>query len=136
MTCSQSVVIVTSVANQPLANAAIVEWWADHGADEFAARLSPTGQEPATHLACHAYFTPAQATALKDWPTGIVPTARHDGTPIDWSREGLTAEQAAQAGAALYVSVVSCADTSGSQPTTNIAAVEAALGLQRITGML
>lgn len=97
------------------------------GDENFAARLSSSGAEPATHFGAHAWQEAAVAVVWSALPTndGTLPTIQ--GV---WGDFGLTDITAKAAAASLTVSVVT-----GGTPGGNFDATIAGLGLQRVVAV-
>lgn len=126
---NQSVVIVAPAADRDNGNNALAAYFGDdYGSQNLSIALSASGQLPATHWLCHIWLAPASATAIKDWPSGTLPT------PVaDWSGYNLDAASALTAGQTFIVGVMSATDQNfQTLPQTNVDAVMTALGVQRI----
>lgn len=129
MFTQQSVVIIVTDEYRDVVNQALAAFFGDDpGSQNLTIRLSSDGQEPVTYWGLHIWQSPDGATALKDWPSGTLPT------PVaDWSGYGLDAVSALAAGSHMVVSVMSATtDNFQTMPQTNFTSCCGALGLQRI----
>lgn len=126
---NQSVVIVAPDTDRDAGNNALAAYYGDDlGSQNLSVPLSASGQLPATHWGSHIWLPPANATAIKDWPSGILPTPANP-----WIDYDLSSATALAAGQAFIVSVMSATDQNfQTLPMTNFLAVLSALGLQRI----
>jgi hypothetical protein len=126
---NQSVVIIAPDADAADCNAALAAYFGDDpGSQNLTVQLSADGQLPATHWGCQIWRAPDSATALKNWPSGSLPTPASA-----WDNYGLNSISALAAGEAMIVSVMSATDQNlQTLPTTNFTATLSALGLQRI----
>jgi len=127
---NQSVVIVVTDANRTAANEALAAYYGDDpGSQNISVPLSASGQLPATHWGSHIWLDPARATAIKDWPSGTLPTPTQP-----WGNYGLDDASALAAGETFIVSIMAATDANlQTLPMTNFLATLAALGVQRIT---
>lgn len=127
MAKDNSVVTVCADTDKASVNQAMAAFYGDDsGSEELSVPLSASGSAPATHWGAANFVTGAQATALKDWPTGTLPT------PLaPWSGYGLDDTTALAAGAKMIQSVMTGADFN-TLAMTNFEAAIASLGLTRV----
>lgn len=123
-----SVVIIAADANKAAVNPALAAFYGDDpGSENVSVALSASGIAPATHWGGANYVSGALATALKDWPTGTLPSPA-----APWASYGLNNTSALAAGSTMTVSVMTGGDPD-TLSMTNFEAVLASLGLQRVT---
>jgi streptogramin lyase len=129
---TQSVVIIAPAASKADGDLALACYYGDElGAANLGLKVSANGQLPATHYMSHIWLDPARATAIKDWPSGILPTP--NGQYGYWEDYQLTEASALAVGQTFIVSVMAASDDNfQTMPQTNVASVLTALGLQRI----
>lgn len=122
-----SVAIVVTAAALDNANAALACLFGDDpGAENLDVALSSTGSAPATHYGTNVMRTGDEATALKDWPNGVLPVPMGS-----WGDYGLDSTTALAAMAASVADVQ--VKTGGDQNTlglVNFNSLIDTLGLQ------
>lgn len=124
MTFDRSCSLVVPAASKADANRLVAGLGAGQlGDDNFAARLSASAAEPATHFGAHSWQEADDAAIWSALPTagGTLPEG------VVWGDYDLTEATAKAAAATLTVSVVT-----GGTPGGNFDATIAGLGLQRV----
>jgi hypothetical protein len=129
-----SVVLVCTVSNKTAVNQVLSAYWGDApGAVELTVPLCALASDPngatATAYGGAIWQDGASASALKDWPTGTLPTTKPGGGAIDWAGHGQDATSALATGALMNVQVATGPDAT---PMSNFASLISQLGLQKV----
>lgn len=136
MPADNSVIFVAQDADKAAGDAALAAYFGDPpNSPEITIALCPVAVDPneatPTAWAGAIYLPGGPATALKDWPNGVLPTQGQEGGQIDWEAHGLDETSALAAGEAMTVSLMTGASLD-TLALTNLQATITAMGLQKV----
>jgi hypothetical protein len=131
MALDNSVVYICLAANITACNSAMAAFYGDSpSAQNFSVALCADNVNPVeaipTAWGGAIWREGADATTLKDWPNGVLPTPEQP-----WANYGLDDASALAAGEAMNVQVATGPDAS---PVTNFNSLLVQMGLQKVQG--
>lgn len=131
---AQVVALLCSDADRTTCNTALAAYCGDDPtAQAMMIPCSASGQAPATHWGQWQWTNCDNASRLKDWPSGVLPTIGWTDQTIDWASYGLDETTALAHGALLYITATGCASQNNVYAEQALDAILVAHGLQRVT---